>query len=193
MCLLPHMKVGKGLYSNANSSVTTCGSETPPRWHVLWLSPIHWWLGWWLLDYSCRTTNQWHTVTPLPCPLRHVTAVVHGNEVCVAATNGSLYTCTLQSFLSPKQRWKQFPCPAPLWDSTVTSFCNELIAIWGASVNMEAKLDVYHFFENKWILCGSLCKARWDCLVAVLPGTKVIVVGGGTAVDSDSVDVLASH
>ena len=68
----------------------------------------------------------------------------------------------------------------------MTSFCSELIAIGEASVNMEAQSDVY----NTWTLCGSLYKARWDCLVAVLPRKKVIIVGGGTAVESDIIDTL---
>ena len=135
--------------------------------------------------------NQWHTVTALPRPLRRVSAVIHV-KMClyIAATDGSLYSCTLQSFLLPKQKWKQCPCPIPLWDSTVTSVCSELIAIGVASVNMEAQSDVYQFFENTWTLCGSLYKARWNCLVAVLPRKNVIIVGGGTAVESDIIDTL---
>lgn len=138
-------------------------------------------------------SNEWYKLTMLPSPVRGISAVIHGSDIFVVATDGSMYTCALRSFLLPKQKWILFPIPLPVWDSTLASFCNELIAIGGASVNMEAHFDVYQFFDNKWSSIGRLCKARWDCLVAVLPGSKAIVVGGGTAVDSDVMDVLAAY
>ena len=139
------------------------------------------------------TSNEWITLTNLPRPIRKITATLHDGDVFVSAPDGTLYKRAIRSFLLPDQSWKLFVSPVPLWDSTITSFCNELLAIGGATVSMEAMCDIYQFYDGRWLSIGRLRKARWDCLVAVLSGARMMVVGGGTAVDSDVVDVLVAH
>ena len=66
--------------------------------------------------------------------------------------------------------------------STPASLCGQLVAVGGMGVSI---IHQYNMTSGSWEAIGSMPTARYSSLVVVLPGDKMLVVGG----DIESVTV----
>ena len=67
---------------------------------------------------------------------------------------------------------------------TLTTQRGQLVAVGGCNVLSEV-VDTIHLYDpsmDSWHIIGHMPTARYDCLVATLPGDALVVIGGVTGV-----------
>ena len=70
----------------------------------------------------------------------------------------------------------------PLKGSTLTTLCGQLVAMGGRHALLEP-IDTIHLYDpsmDSWHIIGHMPTARYECLVATLPGDVLVVIGGVT-------------
>lgn len=136
-------------------------------------------------------TNTWSTLKGLPRVLLSITATLCDDHIYVMERTGNMYVYrnVLHSVLSSSARneleeqsspneWMPLP-RAPAVASTLSTMCGQVLAVGGRLGNgYTAIRDIYQLCERKWVKIGRMDTARFDPIVAVLPGNRMIVVGG---------------
>ena len=158
-------------------------------------------------------TLQWSTANSLPHPFAYASATICGDRLYMLGgfdQNGrtkSVLTCSLSLLSctgqSPSRgvRSKTTPPLADVWQSiaslpvygsTCATVNKHLLAVGGMDVRGESTKNVYNYnpTTDSWDIVSCMATARFDCLVAVLPGNDVMVVGGGT--DSGPTGLIAT-
>ena len=146
---------------------------------------------------------QWTSVCDLPKPLFYIAATICNDRIYCFDFNYAAYTCTVDSLLSSSQSltadtrtdsqttspqiWRALPDVPAEW-STPASLCGQLVAVGGRGVST---IHQYNMTSGSWEAIGSMPTARRDSLVVVLPGDKMLVVGGnvGGGRDVDTVEL----
>ena len=82
----------------------------------------------------------------------------------------------------------------PVCSSSCATLCGQLLAVGGCGdkfKNVTTAIHQYNPATNSWEVISHMPTARSDPLVAVLPGNKLMVVGGYTdyATDTDEVEI----
>ena len=136
-------------------------------------------------------TNIWSTLKGFPRVLLSITATLCDDHIYVMERTGSMYVYTnaLHSVLSNSARigleeqsspHKWMPLPrAPAKASALSTMCGRVVAVGGHQGDgYTAIRDIYQLCENEWVKIGRMDTARFDPVVAVLPGNRMVVVGG---------------
>ena len=154
---------------------------------------------------------QWSTACSLPNPLSSASAIVCGDSVYLVggfdqyAWTKSAFTCVLSSLLqqshdvktkSPpvaKSVWFTIAEP-PLECSTCVTLNGQILAVGGfdelaSSYRHTSTIHAYNTAANSWNVISHMPTPQSDCLVVVLPGNKLMVVGGSTDHLTDEVVV----
>ena len=133
---------------------------------------------------------QWTSVCDLPIQLSYIAATICNDRIYCFDMYNTAYTCTVDSLLSSSQTltadthtdsqttspqiWRALPDVPAGW-STPASLCGQLVAVGGEGVST---IHQYNMTSGSWEVIGSMPTARCDSLVVVLPGDKMLVVGG---------------
>ena len=146
---------------------------------------------------------QWTSVYDLPKPLSFIAATICNDRIYCFNMHNTAYTCTVDSLLFSSQSltadthtnsqttspqiWRALP-DVPVGWSTLASLCGQLVAVGGKGVST---IHQYNMTSGSWEAIGSMPTARMDSLVVVLPGDKMLVVGGnvGGGRDVDTVEL----
>ena len=89
--------------------------------------------------------------------------------------------------------WHQL-ADTPVTFSTCASLHGRLLAVGGYDSDDKetTAIHMYNTTTNSWEVISHMATPRRQCLVAVLPHNKLMVVGGFTAVDkTDSVEIAS--
>ena len=154
-------------------------------------------------------TLKWSTATSLPHPLYDASATICGDRVYLVGGCGqdaystrTVLSCSLSALLQSltgrtknQQVWFTLGS-TPMFHSTCIALNEKLLAVGGIvrqcpqfnepRFMYSNAIYLYNSVTNFWEITSRFTTARHSCLVAVLPGNKLMVVGG--AID---IDVLA--
>jgi len=139
---------------------------------------------------------QWSTVSSLPVAISGGYAVLHGDDIYVQDDDWSRFVakCSLTDLLQSTPQlpspWQEF-AKVPIAHCTPTSMSGRLLAVGGYSMTGPTnKIHQYFPQTNTWEVISQMPTARCHCLVAVLPGSKLMVVGGGVRTPYDYTDLV---
>ena len=159
---------------------------------------------------------QWFTASSLPHPLKQASATICGENLYLlggfnqSSVTKSVFTCSLSVLLqscqpqsleaSPKTSLSQEPrvwqktADIPVFVSTCTTLCGQLLAIGGRDSDYKPTTAIHKYdpVKNSWTVISHMAAPRWQSLMAVLPGDKLIVVGGSTSRVSTAVVSLSA-
>ena len=148
---------------------------------------------------------QWFIASELPHPLSQASATVCGDNLYLVGgfdkdgSTKSVLSCSLsalvqsakaetlggrseKAFSQTEQVWREVSS-LPVIRSTCASLNGQLIAVGGSySDNKKTTNSVYAYdtTTDRWDVISTMPTARSHCLVAVLPGNQLMVVGGYT-------------
>ena len=130
-------------------------------------------------------TRQWSRASSLPYPLHNASATICEDRVYVEGRNRlAVFTCSLSALLwsQPSQPVWCLISDLPMEYSTIVTLNGQLLAIGGKYRHGTYTNAIYSHnpVTNFWELITCLPTARYNCLAAVLPGNKLMVVGGET-------------
>ena len=147
-------------------------------------------------------TRQWHSAGDLPVAVSGMSMTIAGERIHLLGgfdqrgASTSVFSCTLSALrrsfrrsiravlsrqgLSRRRNIWQAADDIPVYYSTCTSVNEELIAVGGLDSHRRPTAAVrrYDAASNSWRIIGEMPTARYDCLVSVLSGNRLIVVGG---------------
>ena len=155
-------------------------------------------------------TLQWSTACSLPHPFSDATATVCGDRVYLAGgwdqdgLTKSVFTCSLSALLKSQTVkvknttrstilpvWHTIP-DLPVKCSTCIKLNGQLLAVGGYDSQGKNTKSIFSYNTkvNCWEVISYMPTPRNLCLVAVLPGNKLIVMGGmnGNG-DTDKVEI----
>ena len=158
-------------------------------------------------------TVQWYTASSLPFELRYGLATIcedniyllgyhvmdEPRSVLACSMTDLLQSCQSQSLgarlkktLTLKAVWHHV-ANLPVRSSSCVTLCGQLLAVGGCDDNFKNFTTAIHQYNpatNSWEVISHMPTARSDPLVAVLPGNKLMVVGGDTdASITDEVEI----
>ena len=144
-------------------------------------------------------TLQWSTVSSLPRPLSGASATIYGDRVYLVGgqdDNGtsthSILTLSLTALLQSQTNsaWHSI-ADLPVSQSTCVTVNERLLAVGGVvqkdveflytRLTYSNAIYLYNPVTDFWEVTSHFNRARCGCLAAVLPGNKLMVVGGVTA------------
>ena len=143
---------------------------------------------------------KWSTVSDLPHPLSDASATVCEGSIYLVGgddqTNQrvkSVFTCSLKDLLQSAQKTKTQSTVKkhPVWHmikdlpvkrSTCVTLNGQLLAVGGEDSDGKSTNNIYTYntATNSWDIISQMHIARRNCLVTVLPGNRLMVVGGLT-------------
>jgi len=138
-------------------------------------------------------THKWSTATSLPYPLSGATATVCGDRMYVVGgydqDGSTVFTCSL-SLPEKHLKWEKIST-IPVFRTTCVTLNGHLLAVGGCYSDMEETNNIYSYNTNHncWEVISQMPTPRNLSLVAVLPGNKLMVVGGET----DDVDIVIDN
>ena len=148
---------------------------------------------------------QWFIASELPHPLSEASATVCGDNLYLVGGWGndgptnSVLSCSLsalvqsakpatlggrseKAFSQTEQVWREV-ASLPVVRSTCASLNGQLIAVGGSDSHNEKTTNSVYAYDpttDRWDVISTMPTARYYCLVAVLPGNQLMVVGGYT-------------
>ena len=149
---------------------------------------------------------QWFIASELPHPLSQASATVCGDNLYLVSGWGdinnatkSVLTCSLsalvqsakpatlggrleKAFSQTEQVWREV-ASLPVILSTCASLNGQLIAVGGLDSDAKKTTNSVYAYDpttDRWDVISTMPTARSRCLVAVLPGNQLMVVGGFT-------------
>ena len=159
---------------------------------------------------------QWYFASELPHPLSQASATVCGDNLYLVGgfdksgnPTRSVLSCSLsalvqsakpatlggrseKAFSQTEQVWREV-ASLPVVSSTCASLNGQLIAVGGLDSHNYKKTNSVYAYDpttNRWDVISTMPTARERCLVAVLPGNQLMVVGGFTgSTMTDKVEV----
>lgn len=168
-------------------------------------------------------TRQWFTANSLPHPLCNASGAVCNNQLYFlggrdrsGSPSKSVFTCQMPALLQTcrtkalgrlKRSWST--TSEDLWHrvSDTPSFCsttavllNKLLAVGGQELDENGKRNDIHSYNqltDSWESVNAIGNPRSHCLTAVLPGNKLMVVGGfrpgGKCTSTCAIDILVAE
>ena len=145
-------------------------------------------------------TLQWSTASSLPFELRYASATICQDRIyllgyymsnkprsVLACSMADLQqSCRPQSLgarletLTLQEVWHRV-ADLPVRSSSCATLCGQLLAVGGCDDSFEDYTTAIHQYNpatNSWEVISHMPTAQWNRLVAVLPGNKLMVVGG---------------
>ena len=149
-------------------------------------------------------SRQWSSASSLPYGLSKYagsTAICGGYvymATCLVFTEmgkNILYRCSLSALAQSKPKtklWQNIDDQSTSY-STMVVVDDQLIAVGGRDARYAPSREVlrYNSSRNVWEVVGHMTVPRSDCLVAVLPGKKLMVVGAHEAAHRRKATVAA--
>lgn len=131
------------------------------------------------------SSNMWSVVASLPRPLTLITATLCGHHIYAMDGEGQTYAISMSDLAidtptklsSSQSRWLQVSRKTPITLPTLSTLSDEVVAVGGMRGAMPSS-DIYQLSSGEWVRIGRMHIARLRPVVAVLPGDKMIVVGG---------------
>ena len=164
------------------------------------------------VEVMSTNTRQWFTASSLPHPLSEASATLCGDQVYILAgfhekgKSKSVFTCSLDALFQSCQsqslgtRLRALSSPSrgrtrvwqklldtPVTLSTCVSLHGQLIVVGGRDSD-DKKTSVIHTYKpatNSWEPISHITTPRSQCLLAVFPQNKLMVVGGRTPGNAD--------
>ncbi|XP_064405176.1 uncharacterized protein LOC135350347 [Halichondria panicea] len=132
-----------------------------------------------------NTANmQWSIVSSLPVPTNHPSTTICGDYVYIHPLSYdyqekySVYKCSLRELT--QSQWEKITS-LPVTHSSLVTFNGHLLAVGGVDSNGDISKDIYQYNETSWIVTSQMSTPRSFCATTVLPGNKLMVVGGDGA------------
>ncbi len=140
-------------------------------------------------------TRQWLTANSLTCPLSGASTTIVGDNIYLVGwydSSGkksvSVLTCSLTALLKSSSQspalWHQI-ADTPTYRSTCVALNGELVVVGGWDLSSiptcTDAVCAYDPVTDSWNVISHMNKARWKCLAIVLPGDRLMVVGGLTS------------
>ena len=141
--------------------------------------------------------SHWSTACSLPHPLTEASATVCGDSVYLVGGRDqhnmptkSVVSCSLSALLQSRtmgvvtsqaenhQIWRTI-ADLPVFRSTCITLNGQLLTVGGE--NLSGTSDVVYGYDqvtDSWKVVSHMAVPRSDCLVAILPGNQLNVVGG---------------
>ena len=135
-------------------------------------------------------TLKWSTASSLPHALYAASATVCGDCIYLVGGCGqhgwttSVFTCSLSTLLqseSNSQVWDTI-ADLPVTCSTCATLNEQVVAVGGRYSDKKVTNNIYSYNTqtNSWEVISQMPTPRCWCLVTVLPGNKLMVIGGRT-------------
>ena len=153
-------------------------------------------------------TLQWSTARSLPCPLSGASATICGDRVYLVGGqdgNGtsthSILTSSLTALLRSQTNsvWHSI-ADLPVSQSTCVTLNEWLLAVGGVvqkdveflytRLTYSNPIYLYNPVTDFWEITSRFTRARCGCLAVVLPGNKLMVMGGVTANRSNATNLM---
>ena len=151
-------------------------------------------------------TRHWYMAASLPIAVSGMSMTIAGERIHLLGgfdergASTTVFSCTLSALRSSFQSrslrkvfrqgfsrgsrniW-QVNEDIPVYYSTCASLDKELISVGGLDPHRRptAEIRKYNLSSNSWHVVGTMPTARYDCLVSVTSGNKLVVVGGCTS------------
>ena len=154
---------------------------------------------------------QWSTASSLPHPLTRALATICGeNLYMLGGRSKSVFTCSLSALLQTSQPqslgarlekslslaqqptvWQKV-ADIPVCEATCTTLCGHILAVGGRDSDRKPTSAIHKYdpVKDSWIVVSHMTTARFDSLVAVLPGDRLMVVSGKTATSFGGCDIV---
>ena len=167
------------------------------------------------VEVLCTETLQWSTAPSLPMPLQNASGALCGGDVyLLGGVNKDLFgsktvfTCSvsalgklcepkslgarLKSSLSLTNFWNRV-ADLPVTKSTCTSFCGYLLAVGGEDLHYAPTkaIHMYNPMLDSWKVVSHMSVARSHCVVASLPGNRLMVGGRAGAGRNNSIEIAS--
>lgn len=148
-----------------------------------------------VLDLRC---NQWLQATNIPD--LHIPQAVIGGDILYLSSNeySSLYACPIEDLLEsvvgtdakkklPSSLWKRLQSNPTHLKSSIVAFRGGLLAVGGEGEDGKVTKEVYFYRKdtNWWEEIGELPTSRKFVLSGVLPGDRIMCVGGQSDTSSN--------
>ena len=165
----------------SGKTLVVAGGE---QWGPLWATTLA------TVEVMDTDTLQWSTASSLPHPLGCATATVCGDRVYLLGGRGkqSVFTCSLSVL---HDTWHTIT-DLPVTDATCVTLNGRVLAVSGYSgYKYTNNIYSYDTETNSWEVISQMPHPRYRSLVTVLPGNKLMVVGGwiGLLYNSDTVEI----
>ena len=134
-------------------------------------------------------TFKWSTAISLPQPLSDASATVCGDRIYLVCGRDEVgfqtklvFTCSLSTLLKSQTEdsvWHTI-AELPVERSTCVTLNGQLLAVGGRDADRKTNNNIYSYNTetNSWEIISQMPTTRYWCLAAVLPGNRLIVVGG---------------
>ena len=153
------------------------------------------------VEVMSTDTLQWSTASSLPFPLYGASATICTDRIYLVSgwdNDGpikSVLTCSLSSLLQPVTDHEEGAGHCPVWRSiadlpvnysTCVALNGQLLAVGGRDLNKMKDTNgiyAYNIENDSWEIIGYMLTPRYMCLATVLPGHKLMVVGGQSKIN----------
>ena len=144
---------------------------------------------------------QWSTASSLPFALRNGSATICQDHIYLSDRSRSVLACSVADILQSCQSQKTGStltltryaawhrvANLPVQYSNCATLCGQLLAVGGKddSNKRTTAIHQYNPATDSWEVISHMPTARFDALVAVLHGNKLMVVGGTVGIGSKS-------
>ncbi len=132
-----------------------------------------------------NTVNrQWYSVSSLPVAMSDPSATICGDNVyihphTIGQEKNSVYKCSLEQLVQSQPDsaiWKKITS-LPVYHSSLVTVNGNVLAVGGLEAN-DRTINIYQYTNTSWTIVGHMTSPRSKPLTAVLPGNKLMVVGG---------------
>ncbi len=132
-----------------------------------------------------NTVNrQWSSVSSLPVKMNLPSATICGDFVYIHPRNNdqeknSVYKCSLEQLVQSQSGsaiWENITSLPVSW-SSLTTVNGHLLAVGGVKANDRTN-NIYQYINTSWTFVGHMTSPRSAPTIAILPGNKLMVVGG---------------
>ena len=158
-----------------------------------------------VMDIRARLWTTASMRASLPYPFSMMSGAICGDRLYLAGgfnrpsnPSKSVLTCRLADVLSPPpdcnqtEIWKEIE-GLPVASSTLATLSGRLLAIGGHNTESCTNIHSYDERSDSWCTVSHFNMRRSQCLVAVLPGDRLLLVGGYSRfAKTDSVEVAES-
>ena len=170
-------------------------------------------------DYTTLTTVevmntntlQWSTASNLPHPLYGASATICTDHIYLVSgwdNDGpikSVLTCSLSSLLQPITDHEEGAGHCPVWRSiadlpvnysTCVALNGQLLAVGGRNLNKMKDTNgiyAYNIDNDSWEIVDYMPTPRYTCLATVLPGHKLMVVGGQSKIKNTTASEVTDN
>ena len=149
-------------------------------------------------------TRQWCRAADLPKPTYRASATVCGDHLYILggetkglSSSNSVMACKISLSALPSLQWSKTKLPCE--SSTCVTMNGQLLTVGGLSISDQKYSKAIHKYNqsnDNWETIGFLDTPRINCFAVVLPGERLMVVGGDCAMltlkDTDTVEFAFS-